>query len=260
MRKMVRSIMAVAALAALCLPFQASAATLTDWENLGLPGLTLDPLQPGALFFQSSALTNNTGLHSGLDFGLVMYEHDNLARFAFVNFDSATVESSITDIYFSDSNEPNYLADLLDTNVIESDGPEFSQGVAPPNVGGTWAYEADMDVALSADSDSPVSDSGIESSDEWVVLGFGMNTPNAPLYDYDYIYDEIINRRINIAMHVQAITRISDGAGGGSDWFEWAPSESYYPPRDNIVVPVPAAAGLGFLGMALVGMVRRKKS
>lgn len=251
--------MGIAALAALCLPLQASAATLTDWENLGLPGLTLDPMDSDALFFQWSALTNGTGLHSGLDFGLVMYEDGNLARFAFVNFESATVTSSITDIYFSDSNTPNYLANLLDPNIIESDGPEFSQGVVPPNVGGDWAYEADVEVALSADSDTPISDSGIESSDEWVVMGFGMNTPSP---SYDYIYQAILNREINIAMHVQSITRISDGAGGGSDWFEWTPVEGYYPPLDPDppVVPVPAAAGLGFLGMALVGVMRRKKN
>ncbi len=266
MKKLVRSLIATAALAALCLPFQASAASYEDWESLGIPGLTLDP--PNAMFFQWTAVTSNSSssLLNGLDFGLAMYQttvvHEDdsttdMLNFAFINFESATVTSSITDIYFHQPS--SLLKPLLADNIQESpNGPSFTLGATPSNPPGYNSFGATF--ALGSDSAAPISPNGVESVPEWVILSYEYNGTNT----YDHVLQSLFavapEDNFRIAMHVQSITGIGSTTAGTSDTFAWTPVEGYTPPRDNVVVPVPAAAGLGFLGMALIGVVRRKKA
>jgi hypothetical protein len=273
---MVRSTALSIAVATLWWSGSANAATIQNWEEVqppNIPGLVLkDPNDPNSVnpdirFFGWDNLTsNNSSLnpYPYLDFGLVMYEADSQVRFAFLNWlaydlsnNGAEIPSSITDIYFDDSGAQGLLGGV--EFVADSGDPNFISGADNPDLPGKPAGWV-TDQSLSAQSSNPPPHRGVEAMPEWIVLGYdyvGSNT------DFSDILAAIDAGNIRIAMHVQGI----NGSDGSSDSFIWTPLDPGESPGGpgpldpgTPVVPVPAAAGLGFLGMALLAVVRRKKS
>lgn len=277
MRKMVRSTALSIAVATLLWSGSVNAATLTNWQDVQppiIPGLDLsqagDP-DANLRFFGWDNVTNNRpDLHNYLDFGLVMYEDGGNLRFAFLNWvaenEDGPIYSSITDIYFDDHGAANALSSV--SIVADSTGPNFVQGVNPTTLPGGESLSPDFIVnpLLSAQSTKVNTSNGsggpglgVESLPEWVVLGYSYLNGNT----FGSIATALENGDIRIGMHVTGFV-----PGGDSESFIWTPLDpgelpggpGPLDPGDTPVVPVPAAAGLGFLGMVLVGIVRRKKS
>ncbi len=147
------------------------------------------------------------------------------ATFTFYN--AATVDSSITDIYFQDGT-------LLGVASISSSaGALFSQGASPGNLpaGNSLTPKFVTTSGLSFDSVQPVSSNGVDAATEWVSITFSLinsktivdtiaamdrvNTVGAAsIWDNKGAYLQSGVSALRIGIHVQSI-----GAGSDSDSF-----------------------------------------
>ena len=161
------------------------------------------------------------------------------AIFEFRNIGSGI--SSITDIYFDD--DPLGILDILGGATLTAGaGVSFSSPASPgaPPVGASG-----FDASYSADSDSPITERGINqaadnTSDEWLKIEFDYTVAN-PLTTYAMLIAALNAGTLNIALHAQAI---GTDPNETSEWLYITPPSP---------VPVPAAVWL--FGTALIGFI-----
>lgn len=172
----------------------------------------------------------------------------NQVAFEFKN--TATVASSITDVYFQDGS-------LLGISSIQqSSGVSFGTPAAPPDLpGGNSITPAFVTTSgFSADSNPPVLANGVNASSEWVRIVFSLQTGktysdviaainyglNPGLWPNPTIWPT--GQALRIGIHVQGI-----GAGGGSESFVLVPEPGFY-----------GLLGLGLAGLFLAAARRRR--
>jgi hypothetical protein len=180
-------------------------------------------------------ITNNSYLDLGDQLRVVVTDSGN-DQILFTFYNDIGIKSSICDIYFDDN------SDCLNSleSIINGTGVSFDSPAHPKNLPGgvPFAFYADF----SADSDSPVSHNGINSSTESLGLLFNLTSGNS----YSDVINALASECLRIGLHIQAI--------GYCD-----KSDSYInDPGNQNVVPVPGAALLGFLGISLAGVKLRK--
>lgn len=266
MRKSVRSLILGVVAATLWLPGSANAATDMGlfMDSIGVPNSNVlyfgwDPIV-------APTATSELADLSVLNFGLAMYEVGGQLRFTFVNGQTTPLTASvITGIYFDDGSATESGA-FFNTGTVVADsgsGVNFTLG----NIGNPdWNLPEGSNVSPTFDTTDGISweranagggaVNGVDALPEYLTVGYTYTSPTI----FNDIVSTFLNGTIRIGMHVQSI-----GSGAWSESVLWTPYTGDTPPGPgpldpNPVVPVPAAAGLGMLGMAIVGMLRRKKS
>lgn len=169
------------------------------------------------------------------------------AYFTFYNYDLGedTIDSSITQIYWDTVSPP-----LLDYGT-RTDGwsgviqwptvPNWDALASPGNVPG-WD-NVDFAAAFSADPDNPTPLNGIRPGDDvtfGILLADGVNG--------DQLLDALLDGSFRLAIHVQSIGE--NGEYSDSFLSTFISNEDPGSP-----VPIPGAAGLGILGMGMVGLL-----
>jgi hypothetical protein len=192
---------------------------------LGL-GLALSPAQAVTV---NVGFANVTGNLPDLPAGQLNVEvTDSPAGSVSFKFTNAVgTPSSITDIYFSVA--PGILESLPFT-ISQSFGVDFSYGATPANLPGGF----NTTQSLSADSNPPVSDNGINSASEWLTVTLAL-VAGKDIYD--------LSGNIQIGLHVQSIN------GGNSDSYVSNPVVI-----NRTVSEVPLPAGVWLFGTALAGL------
>jgi hypothetical protein len=157
----------------------------------------------------------------------------NLVSFRFTN--DIGIASSITDVYWDDGTL------LAIGTPAGSSGVSFSSPATPGNLPGANDASPPFQTTqqFSADSDSPVTENGVNSASEFLDVVF---TIQAGLGFADTIA-AINDGSLRMGMHVQAI-----GAQGESDGYVNNPQP----------VPAPGAAILATMGLTIVSAVRRR--
>lgn len=153
------------------------------------------------------------------------------ALFTFRN--NVGTASSITDIYFDDIVAPGNLFTTIQHSSNSGSGVSFGSSATPGNLpgGNLINFVADY----SNDSDSPITDKGVNLATEWVsFLG-----TFASMKDFNGLIAALDSGSFRVGLHVQAI----GGPDGNSDSYVNQPN----------VVPLPAAAWL--FGTALFGFI-----
>ncbi len=167
-----------------------------------------------------------------------------LVLFTFIN--TGPLASSITDVYFDDGTLLGLsgLVDRDDDDLVAGtfgdSGVDFSPLVSPPNLPGHNDVSPSFVVTAGflADSDSPnLMANGVNPGETLGVL-FGLQGGGI----FDDIISELGTGELRIGIHFQGFD------GGGSESFINPPT----------VIPAPAAAILGMIGLGVVGIVRKK--
>lgn len=158
--------------------------------------------------------------------------------FKFTN--NVGIASSITDIYFDDGT-------LLGISTISDSGGgvAFTAPATPGDLPGGNAANPDFEVTkgFSADSDSPVSQNGIDSASEWVQINFNLINSKT----YADTLAALVTGELRIGLHVQAI-----GQTGGSD------SYINNPGGGQEEVPEPTTLGIWAIGLACSAIARAR--
>ncbi|HYE62001.1 MAG TPA: hypothetical protein VD997_08380 [Phycisphaerales bacterium] len=163
---------------------------------------------------------------------------NNQVTVRFLNDVSSGMAGSITDVYFDDGT-------LMGISTITSSaGVNFSQGASPADLpGGNGVNPAfETTQGFSADSNSPTTANGVNASSEWLDVTFNLIN-NKTFAD---TIEALNTGELRIGMHVQAI-----GLQGNSEGFVNTPP--------TVLVPAPAAASMGLVGLGLVATRRRRK-
>jgi len=167
----------------------------------------------------------------------------------FTFYNTAAIEAcSITDIYIDDG---ALLADIY--SLTGTSGVSFSNPATPGDLpgGNGIVPQFNTSAGLSADSDSPVYDNGVNAAGEHLEVLFNLQPGQTfadvltaidrgfhPELYYDYDNKIWTADNLRIGIHVQGFDN------GGSEAF--------------IATPVPGALLLGMLGMGVAGMKLRK--
>jgi hypothetical protein len=187
-----------------------------------------------------------TGTHEGdsttlgllsQQLGVLVEANETQATFTFENAllpSGDTVYCVITEIYWSQIDPP--LLNYADSYVLAD---QWSRSTKPKMPSQYFA------VAFEADVKNPAPHNGVKPG-ESVAFTFALNS--APYTQPDDLISALSSGVFQLGMKVQAFL------GGGSDTLV----ASFIDLDDQEVpaVPVPAAAGLGFLGMGLVGLLK----
>ena len=224
-------------LGVLAVGLPAMADTITGWENFNYTGSF------------SNAGTDDSGyavaLAPNLSVLVTMTDASTVA-FTFGYADSPTDhDGAITRVYW-DASVPQILGNFIVPGGLPAN---WSTPANPSDLpeGGFLSVE-------SSKSDGNPSN-GIDPGES---ATFSLELLSG--YDWSNLLTELSTNDLRMGVFVSSID-----PGGGSDHFisnfPAPPTDDPPPPPplDN-VVPVPAAAGLGMLGMAIVGILRRKKS
>ena len=199
-------------------------------------GLLASPLAANAIPFTFDCVTNNSSTNCAT--GEAQFRVDvtdaggGATTFAFSN--SGPLSSSITDIYFDWLNAG---AALSGGTIIDYAGVAFSWGASPSNLPGGQDVDPDFTANVSADSDSPTSHNGVNPGE---LVGFRFNT------DFASVLSNLNSGALRVGIHAQAF------ANGGSESFVSVP------PR--VSVPEPGVLMLFGLGLAGLGVARRRRS
>ncbi len=157
-------------------------------------------------------------------------------QFEFLN--SATVASSITDIYFDDggSAPPSILSGL---SAIFDDGTSFASGANPPDLpsGNNLIPSFSADFSAQSTNQPPTTiTNGVDRSTDSVILQFEL----LPSVTFNQALDALRAKSLRIGLHVQGIP-----VAGGTT------SDSFV---SGTVVPVPEPSGLAMLGTSALGL------
>ena len=244
MRKMVRSIMLSVAFAALPLAMP----VLADTINIGFQPVLNVSNAPSLTI--AGQLSLEVELVAGVDSPYVPDGYDWVA-FTFSN--TGSVSSVVKEVYWDWEVPPNAPL-VLDPTPPSPGGFYFDSS------GGSWnldpgAGNVNPDNLPQGSNIAFVADAGADqggndgiSNGESATFFLGLVSGS----DWQDVSDLIYGGLIRFGMHVGSST-----LPGGSDAFVSLTPTPPPPPFDN-VVPIPGAAGLGLLGMALVAKFRKK--
>jgi len=219
-----------------------------------------------AYIFRRVSQNSEHDIHRQLTLVLSTYDYDvdndpntNEVLFTFWNNQSgsdAPIDSSICDVYFDDGPLLNLAA------IVNSKGVKFSRGARPRDFSGGNGMVPPFKTTkgFSSDSDSPTSHNGVNPG-EWlgVVFTLGAHDDGTPMTFYDVdralLVGTFLNKNLppgvgpddplaplnlRIGVHVQGLPD-----DGESDLYVQH-------------VPVPGAAILGVVGLACMGISRRR--
>ncbi|MDD5010512.1 MAG: PEP-CTERM sorting domain-containing protein [Phycisphaerae bacterium] len=197
--------------------------------------------------FNSPAYENDPRLSFTMAVSDEGLDNDGRHKASFTFNNNSTATSSITDIYF-DCRPGDSALNFKDISIIEGSGVNFSKNATPKSLpAGTEFYPAfDKSPEYSADSDSPVSDNGIDPN-EWLKLIFTL--------DYNKTIDDIISELANgyssslqglrIGIHIQSLPGSCDDSASAIN---------------NIhMEPIPEPATICLFGLGALSLIRRKK-
>ena len=167
-----------------------------------------------------------------------LFDLTNQVEFHFTN--TGPEDCSITDVYFDDGT-------LLGIPSIDnsSTGVSFSLDADPSNLPGGGSLTTPFVATSSADSDSPISDNGVNPGE---YLGITFNISG----DFDDVVGDLASGDLRIGIHVQAFS--SDGS---ESFINGDPINGN---GGNHVIPAPGALLLGSIGAGFVGWLRRKRT
>jgi hypothetical protein len=162
-------------------------------------------------------------------------------QIAFVFYNDAGIDSSITDIYFDDGIGQNRVLDSV-IGIYNSDGVNFSLGAHPADPPGYSSFHTTDNFNL----DVPKPDQGVDvgNRNEYVAIVFDLVEGKSFSDVIDLLYkgfpinDGTSENSLRIALHISSIG-----------------SESL---SDTYCVPVPGTIILGILGLGVGGWKLRK--
>lgn len=206
---------------------------------------------PQVLHFQSITANDPSGnaVADGTANLRVEVSDPGAQKVRFIFFNDSSV-SSLTDVYFDDG-------PLLGIDLIFDSGPNvsFAQYATPANLPGgnslTPAFHSSR--GFSADSDSPVSANGVQSSTvsgEWLAVDFALKDGMSFADVQTALTLPAAGEWLRIGVHVQSF------AGGYSESFVNVPANG-----STSVTPVPEPEGYAMMlaGLGLLGLVARRR-
>jgi hypothetical protein len=217
--------------------------------------------------FNNPAYENDSRLNLTMtvsDEGLNNYGRQKVG-FTFNNNSTAT--SSITDIYF-DSHPGDSALNFNYVSIIEGSGVNFSKNANPKSLPGGEELNPKFDNTpeYSADSDSPVSQNGINSN-EWLMLIFTL--------DYNKTIDDVILEIANgdssclqslrVGIHIQSLSQDNCYDNDYDDHQNYCPpppvcddSASAINCTEPIPEPIPEPATICLLAIGSLAFIGRK--
>lgn len=182
-------------------------------------------------------ITNNDSTNAAIGEAqlFVQINEDSLSSVAFRFTNLGPEACSITDVYFDDG----LFAGI--SSIVNSDGVDFGLEADPPDLpgGNTLIPAFDVTPGLSADSNPPVPDNGVNPGEELTII-LGLQAGKS----YADVLNAINSSSLRIGIHVQAFEN------GGSEAFV----------NDPAPAPAPGAVLLAGIGIGLVGWVRQRKA
>lgn len=189
-------------------------------------------------FFQIPSSNGNVDISSQLEVLVDAVAGDpGSVDFTFSN--NIGVDSAVSEVYFDDA-----AGVLSSGSLFSQTGASFSYGsAAPPDLPGGNSISPQFNVTsdFKADAQGPPS-RGLSTASDQLVLRFSL----ASMTGLSDVMSALESGDLRIGMHVKSI-----GDNGGSD--------SYVSLAPTAIIPTPAAAGLGALGLGGVVGVRRRR-
>jgi hypothetical protein len=221
---------------------------------LAIPGAAFANL---TLHFTGVTGNNEANVTTGQAQLSVTVEDIGSGKVLFTFANSGDGACSITDVYFEDGT----LLHIAD--IVNAEGVSFSQGASPGNLPGsnglTVPFTATAEFA--ADSDPAVQPNGV-NPEEQLGIEFELKTVGDNQLAYRDVIGALLlgltdpddDHALRIGIRVQGF------AGGGSESFinRQDDRDILDDILDPPVVPAPGAAALGFVGLGLVGWVKRR--